>query len=82
MVHFQNTLVSFKLVLYFQYIKPINKSKSGTIRLPHIPHTTNDTTLKDKRKSNYAQYLVTGVQMRHVFKLMLNSVYIFSLFIF
>ena len=33
--------------------------------LPHIPHiiiyTTNDTILKNKRKSNDARYLVTGV---------------------
>ena len=66
MIHFQNTLVSFKLVLYFQCIKPIYILLSGTMGLPHhIPHTiiytTNGTTLKNKQKSNDSIHLVTGL---------------------
>ena len=67
MIHFQNTLISFKLVLYFQCIKPISILISGTIELPHIPHTitytTNGEALKNKRKSNDAIHLVTGVHI-------------------
>ena len=56
MVHFQNTLVSSKLVLYFQCIKPIYILLSGTIGLPHTFHTiiytSNVTALKNIRKLN------------------------------
>ena len=63
-IHFQNTLISFKLVIYFQCIKPIYILLSGTMELPHISHTiiytTNGTALKNKRKSNDAQHFFTG----------------------
>ena len=65
MIHFQNTIVSFKLVLYFQCIKPIYILQSGAMGLSHILHTiiytTNGTALKNKQKSNYAIHLVAGV---------------------
>ena len=55
----------FKLVLYFRCIKLIYILLSDTMGLPHIPHTITynkiDTALKNKRKSNDAQHLVTGV---------------------
>ena len=67
MIH-DYTLVSFKLVLYFQCIKPIYILLSDTMGLPHIPHsiiyTTNGTALKNKRKLNDAIHLVTGVYFK------------------
>ena len=69
MIYFHNNLVSFKLVLYFQCIKPIYILLSGTMELPHIPHTItyiiNGTALKNKRKSN-AQHLVRGVLLNKI----------------
>ena len=54
MIHFQNILVSFKLILYFQYIKPTSILLSGTMEISHIHHTiiytTNSTALKNKHK--------------------------------
>ena len=68
MIHFPNTLVFFKLVLFFQCIKPIYILLGGTMGLPHIHqtivYTTNDTALKNKRKSNDAIYLITGVRRK------------------
>ena len=70
MIHFQNTIVPFKLVLYFQCIKLIPILLSGTMGLLHIPHTitytTNGTALKNKRKLNDAIHLVTGVQVKKI----------------
>ena len=67
MIYFQKTLVSFKLVLYFQCIKLIYILLISTWGLPNIPHTiiytTNGTALKNKRKSKDAIHLVTGVNV-------------------
>ena len=65
MIHFQSTLVSFELFVYFQYIKAIHTLLNGTRGLPHIPHNmiyaTNGTALKNKQKSNNAIHLTIGV---------------------